>query len=236
MASEILHLREQRDSLPGVALRQIRDRSAFTDRGRQPRPLGAALSGILEALPLWTWSMPVIAMALLFLVAGPAMPWFVGKYAWTGKDAQEILGPSLLGAAVCVAAFQCLLRTQVCRLWMLCIPTTFLCRELHFAGTGTGVYIGIVAIVWYGIANATRLRPVWNCHNVCGCLFGAACFYALAVTVDSGVWKFLPHSQMWSVNFEETMESVGHFLILAGSLCGVAIADRIRLDERISCV
>jgi len=181
---------------------------------------------VVSGLPVWAWFVPGLAVALLFLVSGPLLPWFVGKYAWTGKDCQEILGPSLLGAAVAVGSFQCLLRMSLCRIWLLCIPITLLCRELHFSGTGTGVYVALAAIVWYGVRNSVRLQPVWNCRNACGCLFSAACLYALAVSVDSGVWKFLPLSQWWGVNLEETLESIGHLTILGSTLCGVIIADR----------
>jgi hypothetical protein len=223
MASQILPMQQQEFPLSVRAI-EDRDRSPVTD----------ALLNVLSALPVWAWFMPVVAVTMLLLASGPALPWFVGKYAWTGKDFQEILGPSLLGAALFVAAFQCVLRGGVCRVWMLCIPLTFLCRELHFAGTGTGVYVGLAAIIWFAIRNAGRLQPIWNCRNACGAWFGAACFYGLAVTVDSGVWKFLPHAQAWGVNLEETMESLGHLLILSATLFGVAIVDRISLVGRSS--
>lgn len=232
MASQVLPVKNSEFPRSVGAIPQSGHRSA----GVQNRSaILDVASNVLAALPVWALCMPVIAASMLFLASGPALPWFVGKYAWTGKDFQEILGPSLLGAAVFVAAFQCVLRGGVCRVWMLCIPLTFLCRELHFAGTGTGVYLGLVAIVWFGIHNAARLQPVWNCRNVCGAWFAAACFYGLAVTVDSGVWKFLPHAQVWGVNLEETMESLGHSLILVATLFGVAIVDRISLVRRSSC-
>jgi hypothetical protein len=200
--------------------------SALLSLERYSRNLRAMAAQVAGGIPVWAWVCPVFALSIVLLAAGPALPLFVGKYAWTGKDFQEVLGPSLLGAAVSVAAFQCLLRANICRAWMLCIPTILLCRELHFAGTGTGVYLGLIAIVWFGCRNSTRLQPVWTCRNVSGCWFGAACFYALAVSVDSGLWKFLPHFSWWGVNLEETVESMGHLLILAGSLCGIAIVDR----------
>lgn len=219
MTSQVVPLNEQ--SFPISA-----DRSVLHKLVRSWRSVVGMTAEVVQALPVWSRCIPPLALAMLFLAAGPALPWFVGKYAWTGKDFQEILGPSLLSAAVVIAAFQCSVRTSTCRIWMLCIPAIFLCRELHFSGTGTGVYLGIIAIVWYGIANSQRLQPVWNCRSLIGCWFAAACFYAQAVSVDSGVWKFLPHSQWWGVNLEETLESMGHLMILASSICGVVIVDR----------
>lgn len=180
----------------------------------------------MTRLPGWAWSVPLLALLVLFLVPGPLLPWFVGKYAWTGKDFQEILGPSLLGGAVLVGLFQCLLRPSACRFWLLSLPAVLLCRELHFAGTGTGVYVALIAIVVTAVRHERRLSPIWNCRHICGCLFAAACLYGLAVSVDSGVWKFLPLAQWWGVNLEETLESSGHSFILAAILCGVVLADK----------
>ncbi|MDB5389074.1 MAG: hypothetical protein JWM11_4720 [Planctomycetaceae bacterium] len=231
MASQLLPLNEQEVSRSSDAHQC--PKFSVKLLARHGNSLLVTLIQIVAALPLWSKWVPAIALSVLFLAAGPALPWFIGKYAWTGKDFQEVLGPSLLGAAVFVAAFQCLQLWSVCRIWMLSIPATFLCRELHFAGTGTGVYVAIIAIVWFGSVNSTRLRPVWNCRNVCGCWFGAACVYALAVSVDSGVWKFLPNAVWWSVNLEETLESIGHSLILAGTLCAAVIVDRQDRGKRI---
>lgn len=188
--------------------------------------LGASIQRVVALLPLWCWFVPCTMLALLLLAGGPCLPLFVGKYAWTGKDFQEILGPSFLGGAVTVAGFQCLMRGSRCRVWLFCIAATLLCRELHFAGTGTGVYLALGGLAWYGVRHARQLEPIWQCRHLCGCLFSAGCLYALAVSVDSGVWKFLPLSSWWSVNLEETLESTGHFFILLSAICGTVLADK----------
>jgi hypothetical protein len=180
--------------------------------------------------------MPCLGIALLMLLAsGVGLSWFVGKYAWTGKDFQEVLGPSLLTAAVLVASYLCWVDWHPSRAWMLCLPTALLCREIHFSGTGTGIYVALVAIAIYAIKHRRTLQPVWNCH-VTTCLWlGAVSWYVLAVSVDSGAWKFLPYSRWWSVNLEETLESGGHLAILLGTLGSVLMVVRkqgVRYNSR----
>lgn len=177
---------------------------------------------IVSRLPLWCAVFPIAGLGLIgALGSGQLLPWFVGKYAWTGKDFQEIVGPSLLAASVVLAVYFWWVERHVCRAWVICLPTVLLCRELHFPGTGTGVYIGLIALAVSAIRHRERLMPVWNCSALCGWWFGAVSWYVLAVSVDSGVWKFLPHSLLWGVNLEETMESCGHLFVLLGLLSSV---------------
>ncbi|MES2788756.1 MAG: hypothetical protein V4719_03975 [Planctomycetota bacterium] len=189
------------------------------------RSIGTDIYAIVSRLPLWCAVFPVAGLALIGLLgSGQLLPWFVGKYAWTGKDFQEILGPSILAAAVVLAVYFWWVERHVCRAWVICLPIVLLCRELHFPGTGAGVYVGLVVLAISAVRHRERLMPVWNCSSLCGWWFGAVSWYVLAVSVDSGAWKFLPHSLLWGVNLEETMESVGHMFVLLGVLSSVLMA------------
>lgn len=183
---------------------------------------GQDIAAICRKLPLWSLVLPVAGLGLIGLLgSGYLLPWFVGKYAWTGKDLQEIVGPSLLAAAVVVAAYLWFVERHACRAWLICLPAVLLCRELHFPGTGTGVYVGLAILTASAIRHRERLAPVWNCSPLCGWWLGAVSWYVLAVSVDSGAWKFLPHARLWGVNLEETMESGGHLFVLLGVLSSV---------------
>ncbi|MDB5336953.1 MAG: hypothetical protein JWN70_2572 [Planctomycetaceae bacterium] len=179
---------------------------------------------IASKLPLWCAVLPLAGFGLIGLLgSGQFLSWFVGKYAWTGKDFQEILGPSLLAAALVLAIYLWLVERHVCRAWVICLPAILLCRELHFAWTGAGVYVGLVVLAVSAVRNQKELSPVWSCSSLCGWWLGAVSWYVLAVSVDSGVWKVLPHARLWGVNLEETMESGGHLFVLLGVLCSVVM-------------
>ncbi len=211
MASQILALHESPQ--PAISLR----RSSWISTSQD-------LLAITSKLPLWSAVLPLAGLGLIGLLgSGQLLSWFVGKYAWTGKDFQEILGPTLLAAALIVSVYLWFVQRHVCRAWVICLPAILFCRELHFPGTGAGVYVGLVVLAVSAVRNRERLMPVWDCSSLCGWWLGAVSWYALAVSVDSGVWKFLPHARMWGVNLEETMESGGHLFVLLGVLCSVVM-------------
>ncbi len=190
------------------------------------RQTWTGLRALWSQLPRFWWVMPAAGLALLFtLASGYGLSSFVGKYALTGKDFQEVLGPSLLAAAVVLSVYLWFVERHPTRAWMACLPAALLCRELHFAGTGTGIYVALLLIAIHAIRHRRQLQPFWNCHPTTCLWLGAISWYALAVTVDSGVWKFLPHSHWWSVNLEETLESGGHLAILLGVLSSVVMVE-----------
>jgi hypothetical protein len=169
---------------------------------------------VLDSLSPWMLLIPALSLLVVWSASGSLLPWFVGKYAYTGKDLQEIVGPSLLAAALCVALFQTYSQRQFRLQWLASLTACFLCREWHFPGTSTGVYVGLVALAGYASLEIDRLSPLLR-HRLTGSLLtGALATYVIAISVDHGVWKLLPHWQMWSINLEETLESAGHALIL----------------------
>ena len=201
-------------------------RLTASQRGSKPSLISIvyATLTITMKLPLWYAVLPLAGIVLIGLLgSGHWLPWFVGKYAWTGKDLQEILGPSLLAAAVVLASYLWFTERHACRAWVIGLPAVLLCRELHFPGTGAGVYVGLVVLAITALRNRQCLAPVWNCSSLCGWWLGAVSWYVLAVSVDSGAWKFLPHARLWGVNLEETMESGGHLFVLLGVLCSVVM-------------
>lgn len=207
MPSQLLTLREPQSLSTSTLLAPARDFIAIASK-----------------LPLWSALLPIAGLTLIgVLGAGQLLPLFVGKYAWTGKDFQEVLGPSLLAAALVVAVYLWFVERHVCRAWVIGLPAILLCRELHFPGTGTGVYVGLVILAISALRHRERLAAVWDCSPLCGWWLGAISWYVLAVSVDSGAWKFLPHARMWGVNLEETMESGGHLFVLLGVLSSVVM-------------
>jgi hypothetical protein len=183
---------------------------------------------VAGGLSWWMLLVPAVGFGLLWSAAGPLLPWFVGKYSSTGKDLQELIGPSLLAAAVCVASFQAFQQRQFWFEWLAWLAGCLLLREWHFPGTSTGVYLGLLALAGYGSLCIDRLLPFVRHRSSCVLLTGAATAYAIAISTDHGAWKFLPHWQMWSINFEETLESAGHALILMTALA----AGLIRVGPR----
>jgi branched-subunit amino acid ABC-type transport system permease component len=99
--------------------------------------------------------------------------------------------------------------------WLTLLSVCLLCRELHFWGTSTGIYIAIPLVMWYASANFQSMKPYVNHRLLVSLFVGAFITYFFTITVDRAVWKFLPNHAHWRNNVEETLETFGHLMILA---------------------
>jgi hypothetical protein len=161
---------------------------------------------------------PLAAIGLIVLAAGPGLHWFTAKYGYTGKDLQEVLGPTILCAAALFAGLFAWQQRSFACLWLGLLATCFACREFHFPGTHEGVFVVAAGLMWYGLQRIDDLAPLLRRRWAYACLCGAIAVYALTVSVDHGAWKFLPHWRRWGTNVEESLETFGHVVFLFGVL------------------
>lgn len=99
--------------------------------------------------------------------------------------------------------------------WLTLLSLSLLCREIHFQGTSTGIYFVIPLLFWYASLHFRELQPYAGSRLLVSLLAGAFVTYFFTITVDRAVWKFLPHHDHWRNNIEETLETLGHAMILA---------------------
>lgn len=187
------------------------------------------MRSIVSLIPMWAWLLPAIGVTVIIGTSGPLLPWFVGKYAFTGKDCQEVVGPVILLAAATLALYRYFVHTSTFDLWLISLPAVLFCREIHFRGTSVGVYVGLALIVLQACRHPEIRHLLLVSPGLRGWWFGAATIYALALSLDAGVWKFLPYATWWGVNLEETLESIGHLLILLGVLSANLVAQHRRI-------
>ena len=120
----------------------------------------------------------------------------------------------------------CVLRFAISRrpffLWGTALFGVLLCREIHFAGTSAGVYIGLSVLFVLALQHTERLREYLESRFVINALALGFSLYAIAVTIDARWWKprgFLPGipgEEIFHVPLEETLELVGHLVIGLG--------------------
>jgi len=161
---------------------------------------------------------PLAAVGLIVLASGPGLHWFTAKYGYTGKDLQEVLGPTVLCAAALLAGLFAWQQRSFACLWLGLLATCFACREFHFPGTHEGVFVVAAVLMWYGLRRIDDLAPLLRRRWAYACLCGAIAVYALTVSVDHGAWKFLPNWRRWGTNVEESLETFGHVVFLCGVL------------------
>lgn len=136
-------------------------------------------------------------------------------WEYTLKPYQETYAPVVLMAAVGLAATLWLVRRGFFYRWLTILSVCLLCREFHFWGTSTGIYIAIPLVMWYASANFQLMKPYVNHRLLVSLFVGAFITYFFTITVDRAVWKFLPHHSDWRNNVEETLETLGHLMIVA---------------------
>ena len=97
---------------------------------------------------------------------------------------------------------------------MTALAFVFLCREIHFAGTSTGVYVGVVAVGVWAFAWRERLREPLDRGQVWPWLTATAWTYVLSQLVARRVFRFLPMEDPLHVPLEETVETVAHTMLV----------------------
>ena len=185
-----------------------------------------------RVLPWWSSFWLLGGISLLVWANASGLGWFVGKYAWTGKDFQEVLGPTILAAAMVIGLYQFLVDPNEEQGWRVALPLILFCREWHFAGTGTGVFIALSAWIFWGFHDAAVRASLPRRRAFVGHTLGAFLVYALAMSLDIGCWKFLALSSLYSTNLEETLESLGHFAILTALFATACFPVRTYREER----
>lgn len=109
--------------------------------------------------------------------------------------------------------------------WILFImAVNFLCREVHFAGTSTGVFVvfGIV-IIWVLCWKKRLLENVRDASLFQASLTGTAFCYFLAFIIQKRVFResrcpLLPDEAGMHIFLEEVLENVSHLFFLVTAL------------------
>ncbi|UCE86010.1 MAG: hypothetical protein JSU66_17065, partial [Deltaproteobacteria bacterium] len=109
-------------------------------------------------------------------------------------------------------------------LWSFGVLVVLLCREIHFVGTSTGVYVGLVALFLLALRHYESLRESLERGVTINFLAMGFFSYFLAVTVDArwwkprGAWPGIPGEDVFHVPLEELLELLGHVLIIGALL------------------
>ncbi|HVW00557.1 MAG TPA: hypothetical protein VHB77_09460 [Planctomycetaceae bacterium] len=161
---------------------------------------------------------PLAAVAVIVWASGPGLSWFTAKYGYTGKDLQEVLGPTVLCAAALLSGYFAWQQRSFANGWLCLLAGCFACREFHFPGTHEGVFVVAALLMWLGLQRIDDLAPLLRRRWAYASLCGAIAIYALTVSVDHGAWKFLPNWRLWGTNVEESLETFGHVVFLLSVL------------------
>ena len=124
----------------------------------------------------------------------------------------------ILGIACVLAMIRYLIDRIAIFIWLFFLAVTLLCREFHFRGSGSGVYVALAILFYVGWCHYDKLAGYFANRTFVTMFFLVFFLYALSTSLDRSAWRFLPHRRIWSSPLEETVETVGHVVFILAIL------------------
>jgi hypothetical protein len=131
------------------------------------------------------------------------------------RDAMEVVALCVLAPALLLALVGARREGTGPGWWVVGLVATLFMREVHFTGTSTGVYVGLLILSIVLVRHAAPWRQTLVSPGFATPLVVAFGCYFMSQTLDQRWWKFLPAEDVWHTVVEETLEVTGHVFILA---------------------
>jgi hypothetical protein len=165
----------------------------------------------------WLW-WPVllgpIAMISVYLAKGLE---FEGFY---NKRIHETLALIILPLAIVSYGTGAAYGRRPIHLILTVLTIALFCREWHFTGTSTGIYISLVAIGIWTYLWREKIKPALQYRQFRIWLISTCATYFLSVLISRRLFKhlFLPMEKQLHVPLEEVTETAAHLMLLITSL------------------
>ncbi|MCO5168480.1 MAG: hypothetical protein M9894_19245 [Planctomycetes bacterium] len=181
-----------------------------------PPPLPTLIREALGRLEWRALALPFVAWLAFALLAMAGLA--------PEKDPLEALAVIGLGVAALVGLGCWAVDRHPYFAWSTALITVLLCREIHFAGTGKGVYVGLALLLIIAWRRYPALADYLGTRAATTVFTLGMTSYALSQTIDQRWWRrILPGERVWHVPAEESLELLGHALV-AGLLLVTPLA------------
>jgi hypothetical protein len=167
---------------------------------------------------LWSFFPVLIGIGLAYWLHSKG----IGGIAVKAKC--EIIAIFLMSLVVAVFLLRTIIYKMQADILMLILGIAFLCREIHFAGTGVGVYIvavivGLLAWVW----RDNILDELDGRNQVKAALFCMFWSYLVTLLIQRRVFRehrigILPNEDIMHIPLEEITENCAHLAFLSVAL------------------
>jgi hypothetical protein len=177
---------------------------------------------VLNPLMWWNWWLTPIAPATLgFVYLCADRNW------WFLLQKPDLEWLALILTAFATGAFfnHALTRRDPLHLILGCLAFAFLCREIHFTGTSTGVYVALVILVVWSFVWRDRLIAPLERGQTKSWLAAAATMYFLSQMIARRAFAerhfpIFPQEELLHVEMEEMCETVAHICLIVASFAG----------------
>jgi hypothetical protein len=147
----------------------------------------------------------------------------VGLDALCSRYSNEIIAMPLVGVSFLIFFILACKTKNEFVIGMTFLVAAFFCREWHFAGTSTGVYIALAVFTGWFIYRREHIGRMIRGRKVKIWLFASASCYFLSQLVARRVFSerhlnLLPFEEEYHIPLEETLEAAGHILMIITSI------------------
>jgi len=94
------------------------------------------------------------------------------------------------------------------------------CREIHFAGTGWGVYVALGVLAAWAVLWRKRLAAPLRDHRHVSWLLAAMAAYVLSQLIARRAFRFVPGEHAIHRSLEECAETAAHVVFIISALAG----------------
>ena len=159
-----------------------------------------------QKINYWFLLVPLVLTSVLWvLIAAGGY-----KYSREELEAAAIVVSYLLLLA---AALRYLITRHNFFSWSTGLMGLIMCREIHFAGTDPGIYLGLLLLFVITLLKYDTLKEYLDNPLVINLLLIGFFTYFLSQTIDQRWCKGIPGEKIVHVPLEETLEVLGHCII-----------------------
>ncbi len=163
----------------------------------------------LLGIPFWVWPMPFLLCVVILLIRQTPIGWM------TEKPVQEIIAPTVISLTAVLVLFVHRWTRELFTLFLAILVWALFMRELHFYGTGRGLYATVIVLAFLASAKRDELSEFLGQRSI-GALLGLSLWtYIVSKMFDRHYFSFLPAYHDWNNNVEETLETCGHLFVLS---------------------
>ena len=161
-------------------------------------------------LDYWPFALGPVVMVVVYAL------YLTNSNSILGKNIQEYIHLGLIAAAFVVFLAAAIKEKEIFRFMMSALCFSFLCREIHFAGTSLGVYIAIAIITIWAISKWKQIEPIIEQGKIKPWLYATGFTYILSQLIARRVLRSLhvPNEQQVHVILEEAIETVAHSMMV----------------------
>jgi hypothetical protein len=175
---------------------------------------------LLHSFRWWLLLVPLVTCVIIFRLST------MDFQGWSNysvfKDLMELAHPGTLLVFTFIMAVRYFISRTYLEGWLLALGVSLFCRELHFWGTGTAIYIALAILFYLGWKNKARLTALTGNRTALSLFCMVFVCYFVSQFLDRGIAKRIGWVILWDFtwemphqsNLEEFLEFLGGFFLM----------------------